>query len=232
MKILSFDVGIKNLAYCLLDTENLTIDDWGILNISVDPVCDHTNKGKCCDKSAKKIIKESDLKLCTAHTKIKMYKDKKMRNVPKLDNPILSLGKQIVAKLDENENFLKVDTVCIENQPALKNPTMKSVQMLLYSYFLVKGVTTDKLVSDIQMINARNKLKVYKGPKVECDITDRYKQNKFLAIKYCDYMIKENIHINKKYHKLYEGSKKKDDLSDAYLQGIYYINKLSSVNLI
>jgi len=222
MKILSFDVGIKNLAYCLLDTDNLTIDDWNIINISVDPVCEHTNKGKCCDKSATKMTKDTGFKLCTSHCKIKLYKDKKMRNVPKLDNRMLELGNQIVKKLDEKKNFLNMDVVCIENQPALKNPTMKSVQMIIYSYFLMNG-----LAKDIQMINARNKLKVYKGPKVECDITDKYKQNKFLAIKYCDYMIRDNLHIDKEFHKLYDDSKKKDDLSDAYLQGIYYINKLN-----
>ena len=226
MKILSFDVGIKNLAYCLLDTTDKSILDWGILNISVDPTCDHINKGKCCDKTAKKMIKDTGFKICTGHTKIKLYKDKKMRNVPKLDNHMLSLGKQIVKTLDDKEEFLKVDIVCIENQPALKNPTMKSVQMLLYSYFLVNGVTTDKLVSNILMINARNKLKVYTGPKVECDIKETYKRNKFLAVLYCDYMIKDNDKIDKKYHKLYDDSKKKDDLSDAYLQGIYYINTL------
>ena len=228
MKILSFDVGIKNLAYCLLDSDGDTIEDWGILNISVDPVCEHQMKHRSCDKSAKKMIKETGFKLCPGHCKIKEYKDLPMRNVPKLDNPMLSLGKQIVLKLDEKVNFLNVDTVCIENQPALKNPTMKSVQMILYTYFLVNGIASDKLISDIQMINARNKLKVYTGPKVECDITDRYKQNKFLAIKYCDYMIKDNSAIDSKYHKLYDDSKKKDDLSDAYLQGIYYLNKVIS----
>jgi len=222
MKILSFDVGIKNLAYCLLDTEDLTIDDWNIINISVDPTCDHVNKGKCCDKTATKMTKDTGFKLCTSHCKIKMYKDKKLRNVPKLDNRMLSLGNQIVKKLDEKKNFMNMDVVCIENQPALKNPTMKSVQMIIYSYFLMNGKA-----KDIQMINARNKLKVYTGPKVDCDITDKYKQNKFLAIKYCDYMIRENSHIDKKYHELYDDSKKKDDLSDAYLQGIYYINKLN-----
>ena len=36
------------------------------------------------------------------------------------------------------KNFLNVNTVCIENQPALKNPIMKSVQMIIYSYFLIK----------------------------------------------------------------------------------------------
>ena len=228
MKILSFDVGIKNLAYCMLDSDNKTIDDWGILNISVDSVCDHQMKNRSCDKTAKKMIKDTGFKLCTAHTKIKVYKDKKMRNVPKLDNPMLSLGKQIVTKLDEKENFLNVDIVCIENQPALKNPTMKSVQMILYSYFLIKGITTLKTIETIQMINARNKLKVYKGPKVECDSKDKYKKNKFLAIEYCKYMIHENDKIDPKYYKLYDESKKKDDLSDSYLQGIYYIQKLNN----
>ena len=221
MKILSFDVGIKNLAYCLLDTEDKSILDWGIINISVDTTCDHVNKGKCCDKTATKIIKDGEFKLCTGHTKLKCYKDKKMKNPPKLENRMLSLGKQIVNKLDEKTNFLNMDVVCIENQPALKNPTMKSVQMIIYSYFLMNGKA-----KDIQMINARNKLKVYTGPIINCDIKESYKRNKILAIKYCDYMIRENIHIDKVYHTLYDESKKKDDLSDAYLQGIYYINTI------
>ena len=228
MKILSFDVGIKNLAYCLIDSDGDKIEDWGILNISIDPVCEHQMKHRACDNSAKKVIKETGFKLCASHCKIKEYKDLPMKNIPKPENSMLLLGKQIVKKLDEKENFLNVDTVCIENQPALKNPTMKSVQMILYTYFLVNGISSDKLITDIQMINARNKLKVYTGPKVECNITDRYKQNKFLAIKYCNYMIKDNINIDTKYHILYDSSKKKDDLSDAYLQGIYYINKLNN----
>ncbi len=228
MKLLSFDVGIKNLAYCIIDSSDRSIEDWGILNISIDPLCDHKMKHKCCDKSAKKIRKEDGFKLCTSHCKLKQYQGYNLRNIPKLENPILSMGEKIVKVLDEQSNFLKVDLVCIENQPALKNPVMKTVQMILYSYFLIRGISTDKLVSDIQMINARNKLKVYKGPKIECDIKDKYKRNKFLAIQYCEKMIHENPHIHKKYHELYENSKKKDDLSDAYLQGIYVIDRLKN----
>lgn len=215
-KILSFDVGIKNLAYCLLCSDNKSILDWGILNISIDPVCDH----KSCDKSASKCDKDG-FKLCTVHSKLKMYSDKKLKNIKKIDNHMFHMGKQIIKKLDEKGNFSEVDIVCIENQPALKNPTMKSVQMIIYSYFLMKSK-----INDIQMINARNKLKVYDGPKIECNIKETYKKNKFLAIKYCDYMIRDNKEIDKKYHDLYDSSKKKDDLSDSYLQGIYYIDKL------
>ena len=34
MKILSFDIGIKNLSYCLLDSSKKILD-WGIINILV-----------------------------------------------------------------------------------------------------------------------------------------------------------------------------------------------------
>ena len=113
MKILSFDVGIKNLAYCLLSSDKNSIEDWGILNISVDPVCDHQMKDRQCDNIARKLIKDTEFKICTNHCKIKQYRDKKLRNVPKKENPMLDLGKNIVKKLDEKVNFLDVDIVCI-----------------------------------------------------------------------------------------------------------------------
>ena len=217
MKILSFDVGIKNLAYCVLDSSK-NILDWGILNICIEPECEHKN----CDKSAKKYLKEDGLKLCTGHSKLKMYQDKTIKNIKKSDNVMFEMGKNIIKMLDKKDSFKNIDIVCIENQPALKNPTMKSIQMIIYSYFLMK-----ENINDIQMINARNKLKVYNGPKIECKFKETYKRNKYLGIKYCEYMINENKDIKNKYKKLFNDSKKKDDLSDSYLQGIYYINKLN-----
>ena len=70
-----------------------------------------------------------------------------------------------------------------------------------------------------------NKLKAYNGPTVECEIKDKYKRTKFLGVKYCDIMINENSKIDEKYKKMFKDSKKKDDLSDAYLQGIYWLKK-------
>ena len=225
MKLLSFDVGIKNLAYCLIDDEHDTIEDWGILNISVDPVCDHVMKGlKQCDKSAKFTINHT--KLCPAHQKLKCHRDKPSQKIPKTKNAIFELGKRIIECLDKEPDFLAVDRVLIENQPALKNPTMKSVQMMVYMYFMVKGVSSPSSpVNELEMINARNKLKAYTGPPIPCEIKDRYKRTKFLGVQYCSSMVLENGFIDDKFKTLFQESKKKDDLADAYLQGMYWIKK-------
>ena len=193
MKVLSFDVGIKNLAYCLIDDTQQTIEDWGILNISADPVCEHQMKETCCDKSAKFIVE--GVHLCPGHRNLKKYKDCKAKKIPKLKDPLLLIGKNIVRLLDSKPLFLDVGAVIIENQPALKNPTMKSVQMIVYSYFLVKGITVDGPVKTIEMINARNKLKAYTGTPIECEIKDKYKRTKYLGIQYCGKMIQENTQI-------------------------------------
>ena len=38
-------------------------------------------------------------------------------------------------------------------------------------------------------------------------------------------MIEDNLKIDQKYRDQFEESKKKDDLSDSYLQGIYWLTK-------
>ena len=228
MKLLSFDVGIKNLAYCLLNSDMNTIESWGVLNISIDPVCEHiaTNKSgmKACENSAKHIVEGNCL--CASHRKLKAYRDLKAKKVPKPKNAMLEMGTTMVKLLDSHPEFVEVDLVLIENQPALKNPTMKSVQMMVYSYFLVRGVMNpESPMTSLEMVNARNKLKAYKGPDIPCTIQDRYKRTKHLAIKYCEWMIQENTAISDEYREMFSSSKKQDDLSDAYLQGMYWIGR-------
>jgi hypothetical protein len=241
MSVLSFDIGIKNLCFCELD-KNGKILDWSIVNISNDVPCDHKMKNnKCCDKPGTFIYKckiddsqiddsqidnsdidNKEMYLCTSHSKNKCYDKVKKFNNPK--NNIFHISQNLVKKLDEFKFFDRnITDVIVENQPSLKNPTMKSIQMIVYSYFLVNGICKpDSSIVGLEMINARNKLKVYKGEPIKCDIKETYKRNKFLAVKYCEKMITEE---EQKFIDLYNDSKKKDDLSDSYLQGIYYLNK-------
>ena len=116
--------------------------------------------------------------------------------------------------------MLNVNTVIVENQPCLMNPMIKSVQMLIYSYFMIKGfLNKDSLISDVKHINARNKLKNYDGPKLGVYSKNKYTQRKKEAIEVCKYFLKDNNYLN-----FFESHKKKDDLADCYLQGLWFIN--------
>jgi hypothetical protein len=85
MKVISFDVGIKNLAYCLFEIpekqgeQKITISDWKVLSLmeSEEPVpkCNHPlikKKGTpipegICNHAAK--YKQTDITLCDKHAK-------------------------------------------------------------------------------------------------------------------------------------------------------------------
>ena len=91
----------------------------------------------------------------------------------------------------------------------------------------MEGVLNEQSsIEEVFMVNARNKLKVYKGPPVLCPYNDdkknKYKKNKYLSIRYTEKMI-EDEHDEIK--ETFNVSKKKDDLADAYLQGVYWIKK-------
>ena len=218
MKYISFDVGIKNLSFCSLD-DNKKILDWGIINLDKNPICQCGLQKECCKSSTFIVVSDNgETKYaCTIHTK--KYKKKKKMNTSR---DIFNLSKIMINELNLKEDFLNHEVICIENQPALKNPTMKTVQMILYSYFMIEGATKDTPVEQVHMINARNKLKVYKGPEIECKFTDKYKKNKYLSVEYTKLMILEE---DNKFIDLFTTCKKKDDLADAYLQGIYFIEK-------
>ena len=220
MNYLSFDVGIKNLAYCILTPEK-NIVEWNIINLNKNPICQVTLQKKC-QKQATYHVRNDTVEYCCTTHKNKFKKVKKMKK-----EDLFQLSQICLKEL----NMIDVSTVrcvLIENQPALKNPTMKSIQMIIYTSFILQGVMNESsTIQEVFMVNARNKLKVYKGPCIICpyneDKKNKYKRNKFLSIKYTEQMIQEE---DDKFRNLFETSKKKDDLADAYLQGIYWVEKI------
>ena len=219
MNYLSFDIGIKNLAYCILTPEKEIIK-WDIINLNENPICE-AHLRKKCEKQSSHFIKDKQTGethyYCASHSK-KHPKCKKLNT----NYDIFQLSKTCIKKLSDID-LSSVKIVLLENQPALKNPTMKSIQMIVYSFFMMKGVLDESNpVSEIHMVNARNKLKVYKGTPIECNIKEKYKRNKYLSVEYTRNMI---LSEKECFQKLFSDSKKKDDLADSYLQGIYWIEK-------
>lgn len=182
MRICSWDVGIVNLAYCIMDISepyninHITILDWNIINISESQKT--KQKGKT---SANKIELET-------------------------------LVKNMYSKLRELD-FTDITEILIENQPSMLNPRMKTLSAILYGYFILMGKNT-------HFMSPSNKLKLHKKRTKEVlDNSSNVKRStKKLGIQYCNELL-----VNNPAKILLNNHKKKDDLCDAFLQGVYFI---------
>lgn len=196
-----------------------------------------------CSKKPKYALKDHHfIRYCSIHKK-KIVKDGHKtdddfielllsRNVAKIN--LTNLGIALYEKLDENPSILKNDIILLENQPVLKNPTMKSVQMFLYSYYLLRGIKdieedNDK-VKEIKcyMANKKTELINFIDVDVKENIKERisgikgnYQKNKKTSI----YLTQEILKDNKDLLNFFNNNKKKDDLADAILMTLHYIIK-------
>ena len=234
MLILSFDVGIKNLAYCLLEYEpqkkTRLIKKWDIVNLSYYDTSDPEMNYLLGNYKTMKIgqLKEtmSKYQLPTDQKKPELLRTLEKylieKGFLKKKMSIQDTGIVMVSKLDQLPFLQEAELVLIENQPSLKNPIMKSVQMLLYSYFLIRGMVDLKKVTDIKLISASNKLKKCTTIEKFKDRSKSYKDRKKLAVDYCHYLLEELEPIEQQDY--FSGNCKKDDLADCYLQAMYYLD--------
>jgi hypothetical protein len=130
---------------------------------------------------------------------------------------------------DTTENCMKVlhnafkdieyDIVLIENQPVQKNPKMKTIQIIVYSFFLYEKVIFKK-DTKIYFVSANNKNKYTNKYEINIVCASKYIQNKKRAVECTKLILKDNIEKLDFFMK----HKKKDDLADSYLQLLSYIN--------
>lgn len=263
---------------------------------------DKKSKIKCMydDKCEKGSKYECDGKnYCTYHSKMKIKEKERANSLIKIKKTNASctnlqiLGKNICKKLDAIKEVLNVDEIIIENQPSLKNPSMKTVGSFLFQYNIIRTIESK---TNVKFISAANKLKIdnnrieeiiisidendkiYKlvmmnlgkilkdeSKKISNDdnitivryvikflldnkitkkiVEDPISKNMIIPIK--DFLIilgelKKNGYgilkelsirytkmiIPEKWKGYLEGEQKKDDLCDALLQGVYYINMI------
>jgi hypothetical protein len=246
VKVISIDVGIKNLAYCILnynkETSEYTIEYWDVINLLEEqleeaPKCSQKCRGKICGKLATKKIVGNNTIICYCSNKkcSEIEKDYqgggyKITNIKKITSKSVGLdeyGKAIKNQFDKRiEQWKDCEYFIIENQPVKKNANMKSIQMIIYSYFLFYGLMDQtKLIDHLVFFAARDKLKIYDGEPIEGLTNSEYKDRKKLGIIYTNYFLDKASEEEKGKWKGYLTThSKKDDLCDCYLQGRYFIH--------
>jgi len=286
MKILSIDVGIRNLSFCLFDillseentANNLKIIKWDNIDLSekTESRCIEIDKNGLCDKPAK--FRKEGKCYCLKHSKKQnylqptkeltssyLYKQKiqniieiadkykiKYENPPKKANLIalltefsntncyteiqktnatkidlVTIGKNIQHKFDEilNEQLSSIDSIIIENQIGPIANKMKTIQGMLSQYFIMRN---NNIL--IEFISASNKLKDFL-PKDNKEKTD-YKQRKKLGIQKCLEFINNDFRF-KEWENFINKHNKKDDLSDCFLQGMWFIkHKINGILMV
>ena len=267
MNILSIDVGMRHLAYCVLSKECNChkILDWDIIDLcseQTNTCCGKKKNGDICAKPAK--YYKNNKFFCKLHakkeplgippsnmnlSKIKKMKIKELKDLVKNKNYKLPKKRKKVVYIDaiihdlsnnylnpiiktnsRNINFVTygrrikksfdalllkthIDCMIIENQIGPLALRMKMIQGMIMQHFIEIECKT------IKEISPANKLK---------DFTDKkktsYAERKKMGIQITRNLINENNNISEwKGH--FEKHKKKDDLADSYLQGLWYIKQ-------
>ena len=200
MKILSFDVGIKNLSYCYLD------------------VCmGNTREDSDSMKTSLKMIEWNNI--CTTEEGVNCAKIK-------LDDLTMCVLNALHDTFDE---AYEADVVLIENQPMLKNGQMKTVAVIIYTYFNMLKLQYGS-IKDVKFISATNKLKCKEVPVSDQakSKTSSYKDRKLLSVEVARTYIAKLFPEREVW---FQGLKKKDDASDVLLQAIYYIEHVLKIKL-
>ena len=124
------------------------------------------------------------------------------------------LTEQILSSLEEHfDDASRFDYVIIENQPMLKNGLMKTVSVMIYTFFNMLKMHHGN-IKDIRFVSAMNKLK---GTNLA---QSTYKERKKSSIELCKIYIDEYC---PQYGDWFIKQSKKDDYADCLNQGVAFL---------
>jgi len=176
-----------------------------------------------------KPIKKNDLLFkINEYITHKCFKEITTTNASQID--LITIGKNIKNKF--NKIFPiedKIDYVLIENQISPIANRMKTIQGMIAQYFIMNNNT-----EHIEFVSSVNKLKQSSGKQKSNEESQSQSQSQDATTK--DYKSRKNQGISKCLEILttdhcftnqlsyFNTHKKKDDLSDSFLQGLWFIN--------
>lgn len=234
MRIISFDIGETNLAYATIDLDydskekfaklnTLKLIDFQLIDLMYpnSKVCDSIlksgkNSGKKCGQRCYRLESK-----CRKHLGIKSVP--KTRYLNKRKTCV-----NIIAELDKLINgYTNIDAIVIEQQ-FTRNRRMIEISHYLYMY-LVSKILNTKI--KITYLTAKRRMEYFCNLfKDECGVDGIiFKNNvkkynrKCNAISLTKYLIK--TYSDDETIKLFDDLRKKDDVSDCLIQGLWYITK-------
>ena len=264
MNIISIDVGMKNLAYCIFAVNDKKYDilDWGVedlCNSETKKQCMFTTKGKRCTRGSK--YHKNSKYYCKCHAKKQQYqiptKNLKMKKLKKMKAKELkefcNVKQYVLPKKSKKQDYLdaicedltknyfntietvdsrsidivtygtriklffekimlkfNIDCLLIENQIGPLALRMKMLQGMIIQHFIEVDC------KNIKEISPANKLKEFIKKKTT------YKERKRVSIEITRKLISENDILHT-WISHFDTHKKKDDLADSFLQGLWYI---------
>jgi hypothetical protein len=209
-----------------------------LIEIKKPKCCYEIKDGSLCNKKFTYYQKDNCyLGYCTKHIKSFDLNDfNKCEKKKDKQNELEMISENLIKEMDNRKFLLGADVITIENQPAFKNPKMKSVQMILYTYFLIRGrMDTINKIDRILFLSANNKLKIklllnkrenyieIKNNIEKSIVTkNKYKKNKESAKLFCLDLL-SFVEETEKWKYFFNNHKKRDDLADTFLMNIYQI---------
>ena len=199
MIYISFDIGVKNLALCILkQTEILEILDWRIIALASSK-----KEIKGIDDISERIYIEMDNIIGGLKNRgINMIDYVLIENQPSNLNGIMKTIQHIIYGYFSLVKYWDKEV----GNVVLVNASLKTKNHI----YLINMEANIAAKGSVDGGEARNK----KGFR-----RDKYKNNKMLSIELC----REYINEDDKLQKIFNENKKKDDLSDACLQAVSYI---------
>lgn len=247
-KVIAFDIGIKNLAFCVLENDKnvIALDNCNILEPVEHIICSmchlkasyKVGENVFCKKHIPKthtILKELNTKklpvikilkeLIIAHNceNLGSTKDKYLESLAKkfafhFEQPKQANASKVSLELihDALRKFVQekwhifsgCTHVLLENQPAFKNPHMKSVQVLLFAVLREQFLQNNQ-TPDYHLVHAKKKvLDAKKGD-------EGYSERKNKSEERLKYSFDKGLVKNDKIYEEWQQSKKKSDMADA-----------------
>lgn len=175
-----------------------------------------------------KIKKTNLIELINTHINNNYFQPIEMKKAAEVN--LYNIGLNIKTKLNKLlEKEERIDYVIIENQIGPIANRMKTIQGMIVQYFIMSHID----VTHIEFISATNKLKLLNNKENNIkelnnkennikNTINTYSNRKKQGIEKCLEIIssKDQFKVQVDYFKTH---KKKDDLSDSFLQGIWFI---------